>query len=146
LVCFPTLNWHDDYSSIFKENIMSSGAFALYIDLSAGSGGGGGGGGGVNATILRAVPLPHLSGEVHFAKRRLTLAYDTRGFGPDPLSIEYRFIDDNHTVTDGGSMFVSDGCQELSIPGDACMVSFRVSPTTPPGPRGALTALVEYSD
>ena len=84
---------------------MSSGAYSLYIDLSAGSGGGTGGAN--NATILRSVPLPHLSGQVHFTHRRLTLAYDTRGLGPDPLSIEYRFIDANHTVTADGSMFGS---------------------------------------
>jgi hypothetical protein len=130
---------------IFKEDtIMSTGAFALYIDLSAGSGGGGGGGN--SATILRAVPLPHLSGEVHVQSRRLTLAYDTRGLGPDPLSVEFRFFDDNHTVTADGSMLVSDGCNDLTVPGDACMVSFRVLPLSPPGPRGALTAMVEYSD
>jgi hypothetical protein len=121
---------------------MSSGAYSLYIDLSAGSGGGTGGAN--NATILRSVPLPHLSGQVHFTHRRLTLAYDTRGLGPDPLSIEYRFIDANHTVTADGSMFVTIGNNELSIPGDAAMVSIRVMPTNPPGPRGALTALVEY--
>ena len=125
---------------------MSSGAYALYIDLSAGSGGGGGGGGGNSATILRSVPLPHLSGEVHFRHRRLTLVYDTRGLGPDPLSVMYRFIDDNHTVTEDGSMFVTLGNNELHIPGDAAMVSIQVLPLTPPGPRGALTAFVEYRD
>jgi hypothetical protein len=123
---------------------MSSGAFALYIDLSAGSGGGSGGPN--NATILRTVPLPHLSGTVHFTHRRLTFAYDARGLGPDPLSIEFQFIDNNHTITADGSMFVSLGSNELTIPGDATMVSIRVLPTNPPGPRGALTALVEYRD
>jgi hypothetical protein len=128
---------------------MSSGAFALYIDLTAGSGGGGGGGmGGDKAPIHRVIPLPHTNRDgIHFNHRRLTLAYDNLGGGPDPLPVGIRFIDNNHMIIPPGlqPQPIRIGCTEVPIPPEACLASFEVLPLKPePGPRGSLTALVEY--
>jgi hypothetical protein len=100
LPCDPIFQKHS-LPAIFALSILelenSSPSQARATLLSAGSGGGTEGANG--ATSLRAIPLPHLSGEVHFRHRRLTLVYDTRGLGPDPLSVMYRFIDHNPSVT-----------------------------------------------
>jgi hypothetical protein len=70
---------------------VSSGAFALYVDQTAGAG--------TNTPIHRIVPLPPLSnhGDIHFDHRRLTLLYDNLPAHanppiPDTVHVTGRFL------------------------------------------------------
>jgi hypothetical protein len=117
---------------------MPSGAFALYIDEGAG--------GGPNGPINRVVPLPALGqgDEIHFATRRLTLAYDNLQPGTSPtITVTVRFLGTGAPETqidlDAGR------CRVLEVPPEACAASFFAEPTAGGTPRGALSALVEYS-
>jgi hypothetical protein len=131
---------------------MSSGAYALYIDLAAGSGGGGTGSP-PNVPIHRVVPLPHTGrrNQIHFDARRLTLAYDniidsSHNDGPDPLIVMVHFVD-NGIASTPTTLQLHIGCTEVPIPDRACLAAIVVPPQPAPpqgGPRGALTALVEY--
>ena len=125
---------------------MSSGAFALYIDLQSGSGGGVGGGGG--GPINRIVPLPRSSNhdEISFDHRRLTLYYDNNLVtgAPSSVTVIGRFFGGaaspiNVTINAGE-------CHVVEIPHEACAASLHVDALPPPGgARGPLSALVEYS-
>jgi hypothetical protein len=116
---------------------MPAGAFALYVDQSAG--------GGPNAHINRVVPLPVSSGDIRFGDRRLTLYYDNQLPGAMPsVSVDMRFLGTGSAT----SIQLNAGdCQPIDVPREACAVSLHVdpAPATPPGTtRGAISALVEF--
>ena len=117
---------------------MPSGAFALCVDQGAG--------GGPNAPINRVVPLPALGpgGDIQFGARRLTLSYDNLQPGAPPgITVTVRFLGTGAPETqinlDAGD------CRVLEVPPEACAASFHVDPAPGGAPRGALSALVEYS-
>jgi hypothetical protein len=116
---------------------MPSGAFALYVDQSAG--------GGPNAHINRVVPLPVSSGDIRFGDRRLTLYYDDQLPGAMPsVVVDVRFLGAGSATTINLN---AGDCQPIEIPREACAASLHVdpAPTTPPGStRGAISALVEF--
>jgi hypothetical protein len=127
---------------------MSSGAFALYVDLQAGIGGGGGGGGGAGAAINRIVPLPRSSNqdEIDFHHRRLTLYYDNNLItgAPSSVTVTGRFFGVSASPI---NVTVNAGeCHVVEIPRQACAASLHVDPLPAPGVRGPLSALVEYSN
>jgi hypothetical protein len=132
---------------------VGSGAFALYVDLQAGSGGGGGGGGGGGAPVNRIIPLPSLAeqGGIDFDRRRLTLYYDDNLIpnAQPSLTVTGRFL-----CVGGGAAAINVPINAgqravVNIPQDACAASLHVDPP-PAGPplqvRGPLSALVGYSD
>jgi len=117
---------------------MPNGAYALYLDQSAG--------GGPNAAIDRIVPLPRLgNGQLEFDRRRLTLSYDNLPHGaPGSVNVTGRFLGGagapiNVTINAGR-------CLELEVPGAACAASLHVNAPPPGTVRGVLSALVEYKD
>ena len=127
---------------------MPNGAFALYVDLQAGSGGGGGPGGAANQPIDRVIPLPRLgNGHLEFDDRRLTLSYDNVPVATavDPLQVTGRFL--GTAAASPIDVKVSGGhCLVLEVPKDACAASLHVAPVATGTVRGPLSALVEYRD
>ena len=120
---------------------MSSGAFALNIEQQAGLG--------PNSAIQRVVPLPPAPSQngIHFDRRRLTLSYDNLAGGPDPITVTGRFLPKSLNVPINVTIPAGQ-CHVVEIPPRACAASLVVQPlppATPPPPRGALTALVEYN-
>ena len=117
---------------------MPSGAFALYIDQSAG--------GGPNAAINRVVPLPVTSGgndDIPFRARALTLYYDDQPPATmSTITVTVRFLG-----TGGGTTIDLNAgdCRPVDVPPEACAASLQVDPPAAGAVRGALSALVEYA-
>jgi hypothetical protein len=118
---------------------MSSGAFALYIDQTAG--------GGPNALIRRVIPLPPISNgdTINFNQVRLSLTYDDFGSNATAI-VRTRILNDNGVRLDQ-QLQVFPGRTVINIlPGDL-LASFEIAPSSTSGvPRPAVTALVEYND
>jgi hypothetical protein len=127
-----------NYPDLQKEQVMSSGAFALYVDQQAG--------GGPNAPIDRIVPLPHLGGDngIDFDRRRLTLSYDNLPAGaPNSVHVTGRFLGGGGAQID---LTIQAGeCHVVDAPREACAAALRVDPAPAGSVRGPLSALVEYS-
>lgn len=130
---------HQDPTDL-KENTMSSGAYALYIDQEAGSGPSGPG------TVMRRViplPLTQNRGQINFRDGLLSLAYDNFDDGPAKVLVRVRII------TDSGEARLD---QEIEFPVGRTGVSqilagdMAASFIIPADNRPAVTALVEYSD
>ena len=121
---------------------MPNGAFALYVDLQAGSGGGGGGGG--NASIDRVIPLPRLGdGHLEFDDRRLTLSYyKHQATALAALTVTVHFFGGGTTNVNVNT----DNCLTVDVPRSACAVALHVEPAPAGSVRGPLSALVEYRD
>jgi len=126
---------------------MPNGAFALYVDLPAGSGGGAVPGGAANQPIDRVIPLPRLgNGHLEFDDRRLTLSYDNVPVGNavNPLHVTGHFL--GTAAPSPIDVNVNGGhCLVLEVPRDACAASLHVEPVAGKV-RGPLSALVEYRD
>lgn len=116
---------------------MPSGAFALYIDQSAG--------GGPNAAINRVVPLPVTSGgnDITFRARGLTLYYDDQPPATMPtIVVAVRFLGTGAVTT----IELNAGeCRPIEVPPEACAASLHVDAPAAGATRGALSALVEYT-
>src|SRR5690242_8308265 len=119
--------------------MMSSGAFALFVDQQAG--------GRPNQPIDRIVPLPHLGGHngIEFDRRRLTLSYDN----PQPTALSSLTVTGRFLGVAGSQINVTINvgeCQVLDVPRDACAAALHVDQPPAGNVRGPLSALVEYSD
>ena len=119
---------------------MSSGAFALYIDQTAGSGGG--------AAARRVIPLPPApsgGGAINYNQGRISLVYDNFGNQPTPVPVKVRILKRDGTVALSQTMNIPVGLTLVrEIQANDGLASFEVDGGTQPRP--AITALVEYSD
>ena len=118
---------------------MSSGAYALFVDQSAG--------GGPNATIQRVIPLVPVShqGGISFNNGWLSLAYDNFGNGPATVDVGVRVITASSTIRWATTISIPVGRTTITqiMPGDHAA---SLTVTGPAGARPALTALVEFDD
>lgn len=117
---------------------MPNGAYALYLDQSAG--------GGPNAPVDRVVLLPRLGdGQLEFDRRRVTVVYDNLPAGaPNAVTVTGRFLGGT-----GGPINVTINagqCLVLDVPHDACAATLHVNPPPAGTARGLLSVLVEYKD
>ncbi|MGH8896096.1 MAG: hypothetical protein ACRDZ4_03515 [Egibacteraceae bacterium] len=112
---------------------MSDGAFALFIDQSAGQGGGREG--------RRVIPLPLAD------KVRLSLAFDDFGGPPaaNTATARVRIIDDNGNVRSDSTVTIQRGRSTfIALQRDDRAVSVHTFPIGPPETLAAVTALVEF--
>ncbi|MGH8901706.1 MAG: hypothetical protein ACRDYA_08475 [Egibacteraceae bacterium] len=113
---------------------MSDGAFALFIDQSAGQGGGREG--------RRVIPIPRAD-EV-----RLSLAFDDFGGPPaaNTATARVRIIDNNGNVRDDRTVTIRRGRSTfITLQSDDRAVSVHTFPIAgPPETLAAVTALVEF--
>jgi hypothetical protein len=129
---------------------MSSGAYALYVDQSAGFG--------PNAVIERVIPVPPTfgTGNVHFNHAWISLAYDNFGTGPATVEVRVRVLNGTPTATVRSDTLVTlpigrTQVAEIESGDRAVSVQYPPQPPPPAPPvpntiHPALSAFVEFDD
>ena len=121
---------------------MSSGAYAISIDPTAGGGPGG--------TIQRVVPLPPVGhqGAISFSNGWLSLAYDDFGAGPPQVGVRVRVFNATNGVTlDQTIQFPVGRTVVKRLDSGDLTASFQFPPAGQTSAvRPALSALVEFDD
>jgi hypothetical protein len=131
-------------------NEMSSGAYALYVDQSAG--------GGPNGIIERVIPVPPTfnQGNVSFNHGWLSLAYDNFGTGPATIIVRVRVLNGTPTATVRSDTMVTLPVGRTVVTqiqsGDrAVSVQYPPQPAPPAQPvqntvHPVLAAFIEFND